>query len=133
MWFRFTVASVLIGRQIRYILKYFSTKYSFLISFWIVLRCNAMCFFNPLMANVSVLYPLKTPENLWFSGVFRGYKMVTSARNGLMIQIIHLQLNFHFYEIVFLYSFECFEFFLFNQLTTSLKKKWHCTTLKLDS
>ena len=27
---------------------------------------------NPFLANVSILYPLKTPENLWFSGVFRG-------------------------------------------------------------
>ena len=31
--------------------------------------------FNPFMANVPILYPLKTPENLWFSGVFRGYNM----------------------------------------------------------
>ena len=23
----------------------------------------------------AILHPLKTPENLWFSGVFRGYKM----------------------------------------------------------
>ena len=30
---------------------------------------------NPLHANVPILYPLKTPENLKFSGVFRGYKM----------------------------------------------------------
>ena len=28
--------------------------------------------------------PLKTTENLWFSGVFRGYKMGTLARNGLI-------------------------------------------------
>ena len=34
-------------------------------------------------ANVHILCPLKTPENLWFSGVFRGYKMQTSAGNGL--------------------------------------------------
>ena len=30
----------------------------------------------------SILYSLKTPENLWFSGVFRGYKMRTLTRNG---------------------------------------------------
>ena len=29
---------------------------------------------NPFLANVSILYPLKTPEDLCFSGVFRGYK-----------------------------------------------------------
>ena len=36
--------------------------------------------FNPFLVNVPILYPLKTPENLW---VFRGYKMGTLARNGL--------------------------------------------------
>ena len=38
---------------------------------------------NPFLANVPILYPLKTPENLWFSGVFKGYKMGTLARYGL--------------------------------------------------
>ena len=40
--------------------------------------------FNPFLANVPILYPLKTPENQRFSGVFRGYKIGTLARNGLM-------------------------------------------------
>ena len=35
------------------------------------------------LTNVCTLYPLKTPENLCFFGVFRGYKMGTLARNGL--------------------------------------------------
>ena len=39
---------------------------------------------NPFPANDPILYPLKTPESLWFSGVFRGYKMGTLAGNGLM-------------------------------------------------
>ena len=38
---------------------------------------------NPSQANVPILYPLKTPENLCFSGIFRGYKMGTLTRNGL--------------------------------------------------
>ena len=38
---------------------------------------------NPFLANVPILYPLKTPENLWFSGVFRRYKMGTLVRNEL--------------------------------------------------
>ena len=38
---------------------------------------------NPFLANVPFFYLLKTPENLWFSGVFRGYKIGTLARNGL--------------------------------------------------
>ena len=40
--------------------------------------------FNPFLANVLILDPPKTPENLWFSGVFRGYKMKTLAGNGLI-------------------------------------------------
>ena len=40
-------------------------------------------FLNPFLNNVPILYPLKTPENQRFSGVFRGYKMGTLARNGL--------------------------------------------------
>ena len=39
---------------------------------------------NPFLANVPILHPLKTPEKLTFSGVFRGFKMGTLARNELM-------------------------------------------------
>ena len=39
---------------------------------------------NPFLTNVPILYPLKTPENQRFSIVFRGYKMGTLARNGLI-------------------------------------------------
>ena len=39
---------------------------------------------NLFLANVPILYPLKTSENLWFSGVFRGCQMGTLARNGLI-------------------------------------------------
>ena len=39
--------------------------------------------FKLLLANVPILYPLKTSENLWFSGVFRWCKMKTLAKNGL--------------------------------------------------
>ena len=40
--------------------------------------------FNPFLANMPILYPQKTPENLPFASVFRGYKMGTLARYGLM-------------------------------------------------
>ena len=36
------------------------------------------------VANIPILNLLKTPENLWFCGVFRGCKMRTLARNGFM-------------------------------------------------
>ena len=35
--------------------------------------------FIPFMANVLILQPLKRTEKLWFSGVFRGYKMGTKS------------------------------------------------------
>ena len=38
--------------------------------------------FNSFLANAPILYPLKTPENLWLSGIFKGYKMGTLAING---------------------------------------------------
>ena len=38
---------------------------------------------NTLLAYVPIAYPLKTPKNVWFSGLFRGYKMGTLTRNGL--------------------------------------------------
>ena len=41
--------------------------------------------FNTFLANVPILYPLWTPENQWFTGVFRGLKMGTIAINMLII------------------------------------------------
>ena len=38
---------------------------------------------NSFLAKVLTLYPLKTPENLWFSGVFRRYKVGALARNWI--------------------------------------------------
>ena len=43
---------------------------------------------NPFLANVPILYPLKTPENQRFFGVFRRYKMGTPAGNKLINVII---------------------------------------------
>ena len=39
--------------------------------------------FNPFLANVPILYPLKTLENQRFFAIFRGYDMRTLPRNGL--------------------------------------------------
>ena len=47
---------------------------------------------NVFLANVTILHPLKTPESQRFSGVFRGYKMVTLARKKLN------GMNFKFYS-----------------------------------
>ena len=35
------------------------------------------CFFNPFLANIPILYILKTTEKQRCSGVFSGYKMET--------------------------------------------------------
>ena len=48
---------------------------------------------NPFMANVPITCPLKTPENLSFSGVFRGYIMGTMARNGLIITTLFTNID----------------------------------------
>ena len=40
---------------------------------------------NLFLANVFILYTLKTPKKLLFSGILRGYKMGTFSRNGLNI------------------------------------------------
>ena len=37
-------------------------------------------YFKPFLANVSILYPLKTLKQRFF-GVFRGFKMETLAKN----------------------------------------------------
>ena len=42
--------------------------------------------FNLFAANAPILYPLKATENLWFSVVFRGYKMGTLAGNRLTLR-----------------------------------------------
>ena len=44
---------------------------------------------NPLLAKVPILWPLKTPENIWIFGVFRGYKTGTLTRNGLKLFYFH--------------------------------------------
>ena len=44
---------------------------------------------KPFLTDASILYPLKTSENLWFSGVFRGYKMGTLVKNGLISVIVN--------------------------------------------
>ena len=38
---------------------------------------------NPIVVKVPILYPLKIPENLWFSGVFGRHKMETLTTSGL--------------------------------------------------
>ena len=45
--------------------------------------------------------PLKTPENQRFSGVFRGYKMGTLARNGLKNTKAMTEGVFHFVSCYF--------------------------------
>ena len=43
--------------------------------------------FNSFLANVTILYPLKTSINQMFHGVFRDYRMGTWARNGLIYNL----------------------------------------------
>ena len=41
---------------------------------------------NTFSTNAPLLYPLKTPENLQFSDVFRGYRSGTLVENGLIFK-----------------------------------------------
>ena len=60
---------------------------------------------NQFLANVPILCPLKTPENLWFSGVFRGYKKGTLANNGWNSYYTRFSRNIsHLRNIYLLYS-----------------------------
>ena len=56
--------------------------YDFSRKIFLMLHCG-----NLFPANVPILYPLETPENQRFSGVFRGYKMGTLAGNGLTDEV----------------------------------------------
>ena len=46
-----------------------------------------MIVINPFLVNIHIIYPLKTPKNLWFSGVFRRYKMRALTRNKLKVLV----------------------------------------------
>ena len=83
---------------------------------------------NPFLANVPILYPLKIIESQRFSGVFKGCKIRTLARNGLKITYYqHFKFDFNFFIIqeVFIY----FQEFLvtrkpcYNKLTLRLPIK----------
>ena len=54
--------------------------------FWGLHFCGSLLlrmFFNPFLTSVSILYPLKTPENRILFEAFGRYKMGTLARNWL--------------------------------------------------
>ena len=36
-----------------------------------------------ILSNVHIFYPLETPEDIWFSNVFKWYKIGSLGRNGL--------------------------------------------------
>ena len=53
--------------------------------FYCWLQTRIYILIDALLANLSILYPLKPTENLWFYSVLKGYKMRAFARNGLKI------------------------------------------------
>ena len=63
-------------------------KGPFMDGFDFIIKTHTMTYsdyrLNPFLANVPILYLLKTPENLWFSVVFRGYQIGILARNRLI-------------------------------------------------
>lgn len=47
-----------------------------------------LVFFNPLLANFHNSYPLKTLQSLWFSEIFRGYKIGKFVKNWLIFRFM---------------------------------------------
>ena len=84
---------------------------------------------NPFLANVPILYPLKTPENQKFSGVFRGYKIWTLARNGLRnrkyvvasikVNVVIADLSLFIHSLIFIYNYFTFVFVLLSFILLS--------------
>ena len=54
----------------------------------IIFISSEVAFFNSFLANVPILYLLKTPENIRFSGVSKGYKMEALARNEVRLRLL---------------------------------------------
>ena len=52
-----------------------------------------MKWFNKFLANVPILWPLKSPENQRFSGIFRGHEMGTLTINGLTGRYVVIPVN----------------------------------------
>ena len=73
----------------------FSENLTYVLNEWSHLaniRCGPFLI-NPFLANVSILCPLKAPENLWLSGVFWGSKMFTLARKCLSTTRLDLKIK----------------------------------------
>ena len=78
-----------------------------------------MILVNPFLANVPILYPLKTPENQRFSDVFRGYKMGTLARNGLIIKVTVIGQRFKYQKENSVHM---------QQLVRRRRRRWKCNS-----
>ena len=55
--------------------------YVFIIKF--KLNFSLAQIFSLFLTDVPISYPLRTPENIWFFGVFREYIMAALTKNGL--------------------------------------------------
>ena len=72
---------------------FFLFSYDEVSSVLIIFKTSSSSFLNPFLTNVPILYPLERPENQRFSGVFRGYKIRTLTRNGLVIALSYVILK----------------------------------------
>ena len=50
----------------------FSGNFAYVLNKWSLGEFEFYSYIKLFQANISTLYSLKTPENLWFSGVFSG-------------------------------------------------------------
>ena len=75
--YSFLVIFIVSGRLV-FLLTFLLLSFNLAVPY--LFRFSIQYFFNPFLANLPILKPLKTTEN----GVFRGYKMGTLTRNGLI-------------------------------------------------
>ena len=104
------------------------------------------------LANIPILYPLKTPESITFSGAFRGYTIRTLAKNKSvwLTSVFLCQACATHLKTPWLFSVNCSHWKTFQNCTTFKNRSisgilvsqlqfvisldfWHSTVFKTDS
>ena len=69
------------------ILPCFSNLFYLLENIWDI-KVGVYHIYNPFLANVPISYPLRKPENLWFSSFLRGYQMGILSKNKVKMDLM---------------------------------------------
>ena len=107
-------------------LKFFKKWYE--CELWVI-NIKRKSMFNPFSTNVPILCSQETWENLWFSDVFRGYRIETLAKIYNYMFLFRIYLNvlifpfeylFWFWKVTRLYYFLIFYYYFGTFKTTYL-------------